>query len=149
MSIASQNVVHRLVPIARAETQEPAILGKADRALINWLRVVARGMQACGRIDLDRACQLIAVETTVAADRYAVALLKAASDFARSPVRIYQVGSMEHSHFELWFARLIRCLQNSDEASVRMLIGSFIDHSGQRRVAFLAAGLADVIDQEI
>jgi len=120
-----------------------------DVELTAFLRRTARDMRVCARIDLDRACQLIAAERSATAERYATALIKAVCDHAKSPVRVYQLGSVETSHFEQWFARLVRSFQSGDDASARLLIGSYITPEGHRRVSFLASGLSKVMDAAV
>ncbi len=128
---------------------QPGAIADRDRALVDWFRLVARGMRICARIDLDRACALIAAQNDVAADRYANALLRAVFDNAKTPVAMYQLGAASQTHFEAWLVRLIRSFQTGDDASARMLIGSFVERGGHRKVSFLAASLAAVVDQMV
>lgn len=138
----SSNLAGRVRPVDAELTQ-------GDQELVDWLRLAASRQRVCSRIDLDRACQLIAADPKATADRYTTALLKAMAEFSRSRASLYQVGAASQSHFELWFVRLIHCLQSGDELSVRMLLGSYVKPAGQRRVCFLATGLASALRGQI
>ena len=120
-------------------------LNHEDRELLEWLRSVALDVQLQGRIDVERACELIAVCPGGAPHRYASALLSATMTYTKTDAPLYRKGTDNVSRIEAWLVRLLGCFRSGDRLGVEMLVRSTIRPGGQRLVRFLAQGLSEVI----
>ena len=114
-------------------------LSTADRALVAYLRRLARQAQLAAPVTVDHVCALV---EPAKPDAYGLALMRTLAAVAIRPLLFHPVPSVEASFDELWMVRLLRRLGAGDHGSAKLLIGRRISRFGQRPVAFLAQGLA-------
>ncbi len=120
----------------------PVTLDADDEALLKRLRLFARHARLASRIDLDRACALIAPEPEQAAEVYGCMLLRALDAEATRPVAFHPGCAAPASFDELWLLRIVRLFQSGDEAGARFLIAGRVPFHARRKLAFLAARFA-------
>lgn len=113
-----------------------------DAALVDLLRELAIDSRLARRLDLDRACALIASEPGDAVRRYGVALLSALSEGARLRLVFHPRGSGELTFAERWLSGLVGSLARGDEDSARFAVERVVDARHRRSVRFLALGFA-------
>jgi hypothetical protein len=127
----------------------PLALSRQDEALLHRLRLSARRARLASRIDLDRACALIAPEPEQAAEVYGCTLLRALDAEAARPV-VFHPGCAAPAGFdEMWLLRIVRLFQSGDEAGARFLIAGRVNLHARRKVAFLAARFAQSLPQAL
>lgn len=121
----------------------PAVkLSRGDRALLWSLRDWLNESRLSADGDPERACALIAAEPHASAQRYAVALFRVLPRSTRRRLVFHAHGNARPSTDEMWLLRLLRAIEQDDEASVRALLGFRIRREARRAVRFLATGLA-------
>lgn len=120
----------------------PLALSAGDEALLKRLRLFARHARLAARIDLDRACALIAPDPEQAAEVYGCTLLRALDAEATRPVVFHPGCAAPASFDEMWLLRIVRLFQSGDEAGARFLIAGRVTPHARRKVAFLAARFA-------
>lgn len=142
--LAGDNITNGIIPFPGV-FQAAASVPPVDRktlGIIRALRELWRKTQLSGRGDFDRACLLIAGDEGTTADRYASAFFQGAQIFAHRPMVFLNAKASSASNDEMWLARLLQTLNDSDFASARYLIALRIAPDGRRRLMFLAQGLA-------
>ncbi len=145
--VARPATVRPLRPGAAAERpvptrQEP---DARERALIERLRRLACRSRLARRLDLDKACALIAGEPGEAVDRYGVALLAALAETAACRLVFHPAGAAETTFAERWLLGLVAAIEREDGPSVRFQVERVVTPAGRRTVRFLATGLADAL----
>jgi hypothetical protein len=110
--------------------------------LVHRLRNLWRHTQLAGRQDFDRACFLISGDDTTTIERYAAAFFQGTQLFALRRLKFFNAKSEAVSDDEMWLARLLVALYSEDYSSARYLMALRIAPAGQRRLMFLAQGLA-------
>lgn len=127
-------------PIERRPS--PATLSPEDARLLTCLRMFARQAKIAPRLDLDRACALIAPHPSEAMQIWGSTLLRALDAQATRAV-VFHAGCAARPGFdELWLLRIIRLFQQGDDAGARFLIAGRVPHRARRKIAFLAARFA-------
>jgi hypothetical protein len=142
--LSGENGTGKVIPFSRATTAAVAAPEPDERTLelVRKLRVLWRNSQLGGRADFDRACLLIAGDETTTVERYAAAFFQGTQIFARRRLKFFNTKSEAVSEDEMWLARILLSLQKGDYTSARYLTALRIAPAGQRRLMFLAQGLA-------
>ncbi len=135
----------RIASIPDAPTARVA-LDAADGRLVASLRRLARASRAAPRLDLHRACALLAHGSDEAADVYGMTLLRALDREAARTVVFHAGHNAAPSFDELWLLRILRLFQGGDEAGARFLIAGRVPMRSRRMIAFLAARFAEGLD---
>lgn len=117
----------------------------ADRKMLDLLRSAARAAQ-CGAAG--PSCSLIAPSAEVAAQVYAVALMRALDRDSLRPLIFHPRRAVAISFSEAWALRLVAALQRNDYASAAFLVGRAIAPPRRRAVQWLAQRLAQAIQPE-
>ncbi|MEL7050123.1 MAG: hypothetical protein AAFO75_14405, partial [Pseudomonadota bacterium] len=94
----------------------------AEWKWIEWFRAVANEAQLRGRIDVERACELIAIHPGEEPQRLASALIVASLTYSKVNAPFYRCGTAEVSRIEAWLVRLLGSMKSGDDTSVEMLI---------------------------
>lgn len=129
-------------PAAWAEAAPAGRFDQADAALVDLLRDLARESRLSCRLDVDRACALIATEPGDAVRRYGLALLSALGDGATVRLVFHVPGSPERSFAERWLAGLVASVLRDDADSVRFAVERVVAPRHRRSVRFLVRGFA-------
>ncbi|SFE29512.1 hypothetical protein [Roseivivax sediminis] len=140
--MTAQPVPLAQLPSPTREIDDAARLPDDEAALLDMLRRTAARCRATPRADLFRACALLGAERSVAAPRFAEALLRTLDQGLGRPVRIYKRGSTELSFDERWLLALIAAFRRDDDASATFLVSRRLTHASRRSIGFLARGLS-------
>lgn len=112
---------------------------------LEHLRVIAGDCRCQARLDLFRACDLLAIDEHRAADSYAVALLRTLPQAIGRPLVMRQVGASP-SFDEMWLLRLLDRAIADDFDSLAFLVHSRVPAYQRRAFVFLIKGLARRIE---
>ncbi len=132
-------------PGARVSGNAGTVLGAAALERVRTLRRLL-GLSLLGeRFDVEQACMLIAADRDTTIERYAAAFFHGIETYAKRSLHFFTVKSASVSDDEMWLLRLLESLHEHDFISARYLMALRIEPAGQRRLMFLAAGLADAL----
>jgi len=107
---------------------------------INLLRLHAMQCRVSARVDLFRACQMLAPEASDARAAFATALVRVLGDaLDRHPV-FHRPGTMTLSFDEAWLARLLDCRLRDDEPSMTFLAHRRVTPIKRRALLALVTG---------
>ncbi|MHA3916119.1 hypothetical protein [Halovulum sp. GXIMD14793] len=137
----------RLV-IAQLKHSGPVTTGLGlplDIETLEHLRGIAGDCRCQARLDLFRACDLLAVNENRAADGYAVALIRTLPQAIGRPPVLRQAGASP-SFDEIWLLRLLDRAIADDFDSLAFLVHSRVSAYQRRAFVFLIKGLAQRID---
>lgn len=126
-----------------ADRQE---LGAADRIDIDRLRWMALRSQLAPRPDLERACFLLAGETGVSFERFAIAFFRGLSASARCPMVFYRPGARHLSDDEIWLMRLVSAWRRGEEKGAAALVSWRVERPSRRWIRFLSARMVRALD---
>lgn len=134
-------------PAASIATRPDAPVFSSDELeTLDRLRQLARRIRSDRFLDLDKACRMLSLEPTEAAQGYAAALLRTLRQtLGRRPV-LHRPGTADVSFDEAWLLRLILSAAGVDDDSLQFLIATRVPKARQRACAFLAHGLATRLD---
>ena len=115
--------------------------------ILNKLRLMMARVKCSAKVDVFKACALLSSNSTTAATAYAEALLRVLRHgLGRSPT-MYRPGAIEVSGDEAWLLRVILCVQQGDEDSLRFLTTRRLAKETLRPTTFLIRNLAAQIDE--
>lgn len=112
--------------------------------VLNMLRFYAMDCRSSARLDVFQACKMLALDSTVAADAFATALVRTMPHVMDRSIHFRRPGSPP-SFDETWLMRVIERSKCRDDISLTFLIVSRVPEG--RRYAFLhlVNGLADAV----
>lgn len=119
-----------------------------EERLVEELRGLLLASLLKPRGEFEKACFLIVGDANVTKERYAAAFFHGLEIYAKRKFEFYNPGSSKLGTDEMWVARLILALKSEDYSTVRYLMSRRIDPAGQRRLSFLAQGLADAMTDD-
>lgn len=118
----------------------------AERIDLDRLRWMALRSQLAPRPNLENACFLLAGETGVSFERFAIAFFRGLDARARRPMVVYRPGAGQLSDDEVWLMRLVSAWRRGEERGAAALVSWRVEESGRRWLRFLSAGMVRAMD---
>lgn len=135
--------VHDIDAVPRPRRTFPADALSA----LNTLRLTALRCRSAARLDLFRACAVLAMERDRNPEVFADALIRTLGQgLGRSP-NFLRPGCEERTFDEEWLLALFLAIRSGDDASATFLLDSRIDRSARRSLGFLIGRLAEHLDE--
>ncbi|GGE13173.1 hypothetical protein GCM10011390_35340 [Aureimonas endophytica] len=127
-----------------AQRHEPSAAERLDLDRLRWM---ALRSQLAPRPDLERACFLLAGETGVSFERFAIAFFRGLQARARLPMTLYRPGARHMSDDEVWLLRLVAAWRRGEDKGAAALVAWRVEASGRRWMRFLSAGMVRAMDE--
>jgi hypothetical protein len=118
----------------------------AERLDIDRLRWMAMRSRLAPRPDLERACFLLAGETDVSFERFAIAFFRGLDIRGSRPMAFYRPGARQLSDDEIWLMRLVSAWRRGEESGAAALVSWRVQASARRWLRFLSAGMVRAMD---
>ncbi|MEF2552566.1 hypothetical protein VQ042_14520 [Aurantimonas sp. A2-1-M11] len=112
---------------------------------LNRLRWFALKSRLAPKPDLERACFLLAGESNVSLERFAIAFFRGLSARSLREMVFYRPGARHASDDEIWLLRLLSVLRSGENAAAGALVAWRVRPDGRRWLRFLAASLANAL----
>lgn len=152
MTLRSDTPPSRVLAFPRCPTSERLHashpLSAEERIVLDRLRWLAIRSRLAPRPDLERACFLLAGETDVSLERFAIAFFRGLEERATRDMSLYRPGTQAVSDDEAWLIRLIAAWQSGDEKAASALVSWRICPESRRWMRFLSAGLVRALDPQ-
>ncbi|MCK5930662.1 MAG: hypothetical protein KAG89_00685 [Fulvimarina manganoxydans] len=129
--------------------QRPAELEPADMDRLNRLRWLALKSRLAPKPDVERACYLLAGDRKRAIEPVANAFFRGLQAHGLRPIELYRPGTRHPSADEIWMLRLMLAYGGGEERSAAALVSWRIRPEGRRWMRFLAASLAEFIQDAL
>jgi hypothetical protein len=129
-----------------ARLAERPVIADAERIDVDRLRWMALRSQLAPRPDLERACFLLAGETGVSFERFAIAFFRGLDARSRRAMAFYRPGARQLSDDETWLLRLVSAWRRGEDKAAGALVSWRVAEPGQRWLRFLSAGMVRAMD---
>ncbi len=120
----------------------PDTAARETDARLDLLRRHAAAARHGRRIDIFRACTLIAAEDARVADAHADVLMRTLPEALGHQPVFHRPGTSERSFDEAWLMRLIERVEAGDADSATFLAARRVDRVQRRSLLFLVSGLS-------
>ena len=120
----------------------------AERLDLDRLRWLALRSQLAPKPDLERACFLLAGESGVSFERFAVAFFRGLAGAAAGSMVLYRPGARALSDDEIWLLRLVAAWRAGDEKGAAALVAWRVRPASRRWLRFLSAGMVRAMGSE-
>ncbi|WP_152047989.1 hypothetical protein [Aureimonas psammosilenae] len=121
-----------------AERVDPSEAERIDLERLRWMALRSR---LAPKPDLERACFLLAGETGVSFERFAIAFFRGLDSRASGAMVTYRPGARDLSDDEVWLLRLVSAWRRGEEKAAAALISWRIEPMSRRWLRFLSAGM--------
>lgn len=121
-------------------------VGAPERVDLDRLRWLALRAQLAPKPDLERACFLLAGESGVSFERYAVAFFRGLAGAAAGSMVLYRPGARCLSDDEVWLMRLVAAWRANDSKGAAALVAWRVRPADRRWLRFLSAGMVGAMD---
>ena len=122
-------------------------LNEAQAHRLTVLRELLAASRLQGRQDIERAFMALAVNASAPLEAYGVTLFHTLSAACSRRIAFHCRACPRASEDEWWLLRLLEALERRDILNVEALLGFRIKKAWRRRVRFLAAGMAQRLNE--